>query len=92
VEAYFASRPRGARVGAWASHQSHPVADRAALDAAFADLDARLGEEVPVPEEWGGYLVRPDVVEFWQGRSSRLHDRLVYRRAGSGWTTQRLAP
>ena len=68
------------------------VADRGALDAAYAEADARFAEEVPVPEEWGGYVVRPEVVEFWQGRTSRLHDRLVYRRSGDGWTTGRLAP
>ncbi|MBB6627252.1 pyridoxamine 5'-phosphate oxidase [Nocardioides sp. KIGAM211] len=93
VRAYFDSRPRGSRIGAWASHQSHPVADRGALDAAYAEADARFpGEDVPVPEEWGGYLVRPETVEFWQGRTSRLHDRLVYRRAAGSWETERLAP
>ncbi|MCW2844602.1 MAG: pdxH [Nocardioides sp.] len=93
VAAYFASRPRGSRVGAWASKQSRPVAGRAELDAAYASYDQRYpGEDVPLPEEWGGYLVRPEVVEFWQGRTSRLHDRLVYRRAGSAWSTERLAP
>lgn len=93
VAVYFASRPRGSRIGAWASHQSHPVADRAALDAAYAAADAaHPGEDVPVPEEWGGYLVRPEAVEFWQGRTSRLHDRFVFRRTASGWVTQRLAP
>lgn len=93
VEAYFSSRPRGSRVGAWASQQSRPVAGRAELDAAYASYDERYpGEQVPLPEEWGGYLVRPSVVEFWQGRTSRLHDRLVYRRTPSGWATQRLAP
>lgn len=93
VEAYFSSRPRGSRVGAWASRQSRPVAGRTELDAAYTSYDERYpGEEVPLPEEWGGYLVRPAVVEFWQGRTSRLHDRLVYRRTPSGWATQRLAP
>lgn len=93
VAAYFASRPRGSRVGAWASHQSRPVRDRAELEASYAEHDRRFpDEEVPLPEEWGGYLVRPDVVEFWQGRTSRLHDRLVYRRTETGWSTVRLAP
>ena len=97
VEAYFHSRPRGAQLGAWASAQSRPVASRAELAAAFAAAGDRFGEdesagEVPVPPEWGGYRVAPDVVEFWQGRRSRLHDRLVYRRAGDGWGVERLAP
>jgi pyridoxamine 5'-phosphate oxidase len=93
VAAYFASRPRGSRIGAWASQQSRPVAGRAELDAAYTSYDERYpGEDVPLPEEWGGYLVRPEAVEFWQGRTSRLHDRLVYRRAGSTWSTHRLAP
>ena len=92
-------RPRGSQLGAWASRQSHPVADRAALDAAFADAEARFDgvadDALPVPDDWGGYLVRPEVVEFWQGRRGRLHDRLVYRRdaaSDAGWTTGRLAP
>ena len=94
VADYFARRPRGSQIGAHASHQSRPVADRAALQAAYEELAARFeGEDVPVPEEWGGYLVVPEVVEFWQGRPGRMHDRLVYRRAGGeGWTVQRLAP
>ncbi|WP_121253486.1 pyridoxamine 5'-phosphate oxidase [Nocardioides ferulae] len=93
VAAYFAVRPRGSQLGAWASHQSRPVAGREELAAAYAEVSARFdGVDVPVPEEWGGYLVRPEVVEFWQGRPGRMHDRLVYRRAGDGWTTGRLAP
>lgn len=97
VEAYFGSRPRGARLGAWASHQSRPVASRAELAASFAEVQERFGDDdasgdVPVPPEWGGYLVVPEAVEFWQGRRSRMHDRLVYRRDGDGWAIERLAP
>ncbi|MCD4523986.1 pyridoxamine 5'-phosphate oxidase [Nocardioides sp. cx-173] len=92
VEAYFASRPRGSQLGAWASHQSQPVADRGALEDAYAEAEHRFPDDVPVPPQWGGYLVRPQAVEFWQGRRGRLHDRLVYRRGDGGWTTERLAP
>lgn len=94
VEAYFGSRPRGARLGAWASHQSRPVSSRAELAAAYAQVQERFGddEEVPVPPEWGGYRVVPEAVEFWQGRPGRMHDRLVYRRDGDGWAVARLAP
>ena len=92
VTAYFASRPRGSRLGAHASHQSRVVASRAELDAAYAQAEQAYPDEVPVPEEWGGYRVRPEVVEFWQGRPGRMHDRLVYRRAAGGWRTERLAP
>ncbi len=94
VEAYFRSRPRGAQLGAWASDQSRPVASRSALAASYARVQERFGDvgPVPVPPEWGGYRVRPEVVEFWQGRPSRMHDRLVYRRDDDGWTTERLAP
>jgi pyridoxamine 5'-phosphate oxidase len=93
VEAYFSSRPRGSQLGAWASHQSQVVGGRAALDEAYADAEARFdGVDVPVPDEWGGFLVRPERVEFWQGRTGRMHDRLVYRRLDGGWATERLAP
>lgn len=94
VEAYFAIRPRPSQLGAWASHQSRAVAGRDALDAAYDEVERRFPDEVavPVPDEWGGYLVRPEVVEFWQGRRGRLHDRLVYRRADGGWVAERLAP
>ena len=92
VAAYFASRPRGSRLGAHASHQSRPVASRAELDAAYADAERAFPDDVPVPDEWGGYRVRPEVVEFWQGRPGRMHDRLAYRRDGDDWRTERLAP
>ena len=92
VVAYFSSRPHGSQLGAVASHQSQVVADRAELEAAYADAQARFPDAVPTPDEWGGYVVRPEVVEFWQGRTSRLHDRLVYRRTADGWATERLAP
>ena len=92
VEAYFSSRPRGSQLGAWSSHQSQVVAGRAELEDAYADAEARFPDRVPVPDEWGGYVVRPEVVEFWQGRTSRMHDRLVYRRGVQGWDIERLAP
>jgi pyridoxamine 5'-phosphate oxidase len=93
VAAYFAVRPRGSQLGAWASRQSRPVSGREELQRALEEVAARFPGEVPVPEEWGGYVVRPEVVEFWQGRPGRMHDRLVYRRGpGDSWTTLRLAP
>lgn len=93
VETYFATRPRAAQLGAWASHQSEVVHGREELDAAYADAERRFADqEVPCPPGWGGFAVRPVVVEFWQGRQGRMHDRLVYRRAGEGWARLRLAP
>lgn len=93
VETYFRSRPRGAQLGAWASRQSTVVPSRAALAADFARMDERFPDVVDLPDHWGGYRVRPEVVEFWQGRTSRMHDRLVYRRgAGDAWAVERLAP
>ncbi len=93
VAAYFAARPRGSQLGAHASHQSRPVADRDELQAAYDAVSARYeGTDVPVPEEWGGFRVRPEAVEFWQGRPGRMHDRLVYRRDGDAWQVGRLAP
>ena len=93
VDHYFDVRPRHSQLGAWASHQSRVVSGREELLAAYDQADRRYaGGDVPTPEEWGGYLVRPESVEFWQGRPGRMHDRLVYRRSGSGWRTERLAP
>jgi pyridoxamine 5'-phosphate oxidase len=94
VTAYFATRPRGAQLGARASHQSRVVADRDELMTAYDEAAAAYPEPepVPVPEEWGGYVVAPEAVEFWQGRPGRMHDRLVYRRTSDGWDTVRLAP
>lgn len=93
-DAYFAVRPRLSQLGAVASAQSTTVEDRAALDAAMAEAEARFsGADVPRPASWGGYRVVPHAVEFWQGRAGRLHDRLRYRQdAAGGWTVERLAP
>ena len=100
VAAYFSSRPRGSQLGAWASAQSSVVEGREALEAAYDEAGRRFADgEVPVPDHWGGYVVRPERVEFWHGRPSRLHDRLVYRRDDSAsassspsWVVERLAP
>jgi pyridoxamine 5'-phosphate oxidase len=99
TEAYFATRPRGAQLGAWASPQSRVIPDRAALERAYADHDRRYAADAPVPAppDWGGFRVVPDTVEFWQGRADRLHDRLRYRwepagEPGGEWVVERLAP
>lgn len=90
---YFHKRPRGGQLGAAASHQSQPIANRAALEAQMAEITARFeGGEVARPDEWGGYRLVAKNIEFWQGRRNRLHDRLVYSREGDGWTLQRLQP
>jgi pyridoxamine 5'-phosphate oxidase len=94
-DAYFATRPRAAQLGAWASPQSEAVPDRESLDRAYAEVEARFGTaEVPRPGHWGGYRVVPETVEFWQGRVGRMHDRLCYRRSPgvAGWLVERLAP
>ena len=93
-EAYFAVRPRGAQLGAWASPQTRVVPDRAALEQRYHQAAARFArtDAVPCPPYWGGYRVEPAVVEFWQGRRDRMHDRLQYVRDGNGWSRSRLAP
>ena len=92
-EEYFQSRPLGSKLGAWASNQSEVVDNRETLESRFNELAKRFGEEVPRPEYWGGYRVKPDSIEFWQGRANRLHDRLRYRLKEDGvWVIERLAP
>lgn len=92
-DAYFNSRPRASQIGAWVSNQSRPIADRSALDDAHASANARFAAgEVPRPPHWGGFRLTPESIEFWQGRPSRLHDRILYRRDKDAWTMQRLQP
>lgn len=92
--AYFATRPRGSQLGAWASRQSEPLSDRRELEDRFRELRRRFqAEEIPLPPFWGGYRLTPEGMEFWQGRADRLHDRLAFRRTGDGgWAAQRLYP
>jgi pyridoxamine 5'-phosphate oxidase len=90
---YFMTRARGSRVGAWASRQSEPLPSREALEARVRAFDEKYaGGDVPLPSFWGGYLLRPARIEFWQGKADRLHERLVFRREGDAWETQRLYP
>jgi pyridoxamine 5'-phosphate oxidase len=91
---YWASRPRGSQLGAWASPQSVVVRDRGTLENALAGVERRFAdaEEVPVPPHWGGWRIRPEVVEFWQGRRDRMHDRLRFKLNRDGWTVERVGP
>jgi pyridoxamine 5'-phosphate oxidase len=92
-DAYFASRPHGSRLGAWASHQSAVLASREELEARLQDVAGRFQDgDVPLPPHWGGFRVAPDEIEFWQGRPDRLHDRLLYRRGEPDWQIARLSP
>jgi pyridoxamine 5'-phosphate oxidase len=93
-DAYFAGRARESRLGAWASPQSRPLADRAELDARLAEVRERFAdaEDVPRPEFWGGYVLRPRTIEFWQGQQARLHDRFLYTRTDDHWSIERLGP
>ena len=92
VEAYFHTRPRGSRLGAWASDQSDVIPNRAFLEDPPGRGRSPFPGEVPPPPTWGGYRLTPEQIEFWQGRTNRLHDRLRYRKDGTGWIIERLAP
>ncbi len=90
--AYFATRPRGSQIGAWASSQSEELSSREELEARFKEFEAKFPNEVPKPPHWGGFLVAPISFEFWQGRYSRLHDRFIYSKNNSNWEIKRLNP
>ncbi len=92
--AYFATRARASQIGAWASPQSQPVADRSELERRVAEIEERFpsDSDVPLPPFWGGYRIKADAIEFWQGRPGRLHDRIRYTRTAEGWERQRLGP
>ena len=92
-EAYFKSRPRGSQLAAWASNQSEIVPDRATLEKKWSELEAKFPNEIPLPPNWGGFILRPERIEFWQGRPSRLHDRFNYAKQADGsWKIARLSP
>jgi pyridoxamine 5'-phosphate oxidase len=93
-DAYFATRPRDSRIGAWASDQSQPIESREAFEQKVSDATARFDgvEDVPRPEKWGGFVIRPRSIEFWAGRRSRLHDRIRFTRTDQGWASERLQP
>jgi len=90
---YFASRPRGSQIAAWASQQSRPLADRGELEARYAELERQYeGKDVPLPPHWGGFRLRPEAIEFWQHRENRLHDRIFYTRAREAWKIDLISP
>ncbi len=93
-DAYFTSRPRDSQIGAWASDQSQPIDSRESLEAKVRQMEAKFenSDTVPRPEKWGGFLVEPERIEFWAGRTSRLHDRITFTKASDGWDVQRLQP
>jgi pyridoxamine 5'-phosphate oxidase len=91
-DSYFASRPRASKIGAWVSPQSHVIGSRNDLDEKYTELDKQFGEDVPRPPHWGGYILEPETIEFWQGRPSRLHDRILYTLEKGKWKIERLAP